>query len=78
VAAFIVSGATCIFALLSIFGDCDLASPWNLADAALAAFLGVMIRRMSRAAAVAMLVLFVAGRVSMGIGQGLSAGIGVR
>jgi len=46
----------------------------NFGNRTLAAFLGVMIRRMSRAAAVAGLVVFVGGRVYSGVAHGISAG----
>jgi len=72
----LISGVTGIAALLSIFGVSTLTGPLILVDAALAAFLGVMIRRMSRAAAVVMLVLFVIERIFGGIAHGINAGIG--
>jgi hypothetical protein len=75
-AAFLIAGITGAVALLSVFGLSALASPWSLVDAAVAAFLGIMMRRMSRLAAVAMLVLFFGSRV-YAMAQGISSGTGV-
>jgi len=76
-AAFFVSGVTGLFALLSIFRVFTLASPLSFVDAVVFAFLGFMVRRMSRTAAVAGLALFVVERVFGGIAHGVNAGIGV-
>jgi hypothetical protein len=76
-AAFFVSGVTGLSALLSMLGVADLTSPLSIVDAVVAAFLGFMVHRMSRTAAVAMLVWFVGERIYGGIAHGINAGFGL-
>src|SRR5258708_4750582 len=62
-AAFFLAGWTALFAFLSIFNISNLNDASALVDAAIFAFLGFMIRRMSRVASIIALVMFVAERV---------------
>lgn len=76
-ASFIVAGVTTLFALLSMVGVISVVEPWAIVDAVIVASLGLMIRRMSRAAAVAALLMFLIERLFAGIEHGLKAEIGV-
>ncbi|HEX3745410.1 MAG TPA: hypothetical protein VHW09_15815 [Bryobacteraceae bacterium] len=78
-AAYFVGTLTGVFALVSIFKPLTFAAPSSLFDAALFAGLGFLThRKMSRAAAVAVILLFVAERLYAAIDQArLSAGIGI-
>jgi len=71
------AGWQVLFAFLSIFNISNFNDASGLVDAGIFAFLGFMIRRMSRVAAVIALVIFVAERVYTGTVYGIRAGIGV-
>ncbi len=76
-ASFAVAIITAASAALSVFGVVQLAEPSAFFDAMLAGVLGFMIRRMSRAAAVSALAIFIAERLYAGLEHGMNAAVGV-
>jgi len=74
-AAFIVSGITTLFAVLSYFDVLDVVSPWALVDAGAMALLGFFIHRMSRSAAVIALVWFIVARIQGAVTHGFASNV---
>jgi hypothetical protein len=75
--AFLVAGLTGAFALLSAFRILNWIDPWALIDAVVFTALGFLIRRMSRVAATAALILFLFERVYEASARGWKASVGL-
>ena len=56
--AFIIAGATALLSVLAWFDVAHVLTPWSLVDAAIFAVIGIFVRRGSRAAAVAGILVY--------------------
>ncbi len=73
-AAFVVAAITALYAVVGTLRISPLSSTSGLIYSVLAACLGLMIRKMSRVAAVAALVIFMVDRLHSALGHRISSG----